>query len=99
MKTATTALINFLNSARTAPDAPIAFADCFTFILSTGAVLTYTNVDRPIVYNGYTFAANGPLVQGPLATSLYTTVVGATSAILLEILTFNLEVGIKKAGG
>ena len=35
----------------------------------------------------------------PLATSLYTTVVGATSAILLEILTFNLEVGIKKAGG
>jgi hypothetical protein len=33
----------------------------------------------------------------PLATSLYTTVAGATSAILLEILTFNLEVGIKRS--
>jgi hypothetical protein len=33
----------------------------------------------------------------PLATSLYTTVVGGTSAILLEILTFNLETGIKRA--
>jgi len=64
MKTATAALINFLNSARTAPDAPIAFADCFTFTLSTGAILTYTNVDQPVLYNGYTFAANGPLVQG-----------------------------------
>ena len=33
----------------------------------------------------------------PLATSLYTTVAGATSAILLEILSFNLETGIKRA--
>ena len=64
MKTASTALINFLNAARAAPDAPIAFADCFTFTLSTGTVLTYTNVDQPIVYNGFTFAADGPLVQG-----------------------------------
>jgi uncharacterized phage protein (TIGR02218 family) len=64
MKSATTALINFLNAARTNPDAPIAFADCFTFTLSTGTVLTYTNVDVPIVYNGTTFSASGPLVQG-----------------------------------
>ena len=34
----------------------------------------------------------------PLATSLYTTVVGATSGVFLEILTFNLETGIKRAG-
>ena len=48
MKTASTALIDFLNAARAAPDAPIAFADCFTFTLAqTGVVLTYTNVDQP----------------------------------------------------
>jgi uncharacterized phage protein (TIGR02218 family) len=64
MKTASTALIAFLNAARANPDAPIAFADCFTFTLSTGIVLTYTNVDQPIVYNGFTFSASGPLVQG-----------------------------------
>jgi uncharacterized phage protein (TIGR02218 family) len=64
MKTATTAVINFLNAARLAPDAPIAFADCFTFTFSTGTVLTYTNVDQPVVYNGSTFSASGPLVQG-----------------------------------
>ncbi len=65
MKTATTALINFLNAARQQPDAPIAFADCFTFTLAqTGLVLTYTNVDQDVVYNGTTFSASGPLVQG-----------------------------------
>ena len=64
MKSATTALIDFLNAARAAPDAPIAFADCFTFTLATGTVLTYTNVDQPVVYNGFTFLADGPLVQG-----------------------------------
>jgi uncharacterized phage protein (TIGR02218 family) len=64
MKTATTAVINFLNAARLAPDSQIAFADCFTFTLSTGTVLTYTNVDQPVIYNGSTFSASGPLVQG-----------------------------------
>jgi uncharacterized phage protein (TIGR02218 family) len=64
VKTATTAVINFLNAARLAPDSPIAFADGFTFTLSTGTVLTYTNVDQPVVYNGSTFSASGPLVQG-----------------------------------
>jgi uncharacterized phage protein (TIGR02218 family) len=64
VKTATTAVISFLNAARLAPDAPIAFADCFTFTLSTGTVLTYTNVDQPVIYNGWTFSASGPLVQG-----------------------------------
>ena len=65
MKTATTALINFINAARAAPDAPIAFADCFTFTLAqTGLVLTYTNVDQDVFYNGNVFSASGPLVQG-----------------------------------
>jgi uncharacterized phage protein (TIGR02218 family) len=64
MKTASATLIAFLNAARANPDAPIAFADCFTFTLSTGSVLTYANIDEPVVYNGFTFAADGPLVQG-----------------------------------
>ncbi|MBV8474051.1 MAG: DUF2163 domain-containing protein, partial [Hyphomicrobiales bacterium] len=64
MKTASSALVAFLNAARADPDAAIAFADCFTFTLSTGAVLTTTNIDQPVVYNGATFSASGPLVQG-----------------------------------
>jgi uncharacterized phage protein (TIGR02218 family) len=64
MKTSTTAVINALNTARTSIDAPISYADCFTFTLATGTVLTYTNVDSAIVYNGAIFSATGPLVQG-----------------------------------
>ena len=64
MKTASSALVAFLNAARADPDLAIAFADCFTFTLSTGTALTYTNVDQPVVYNGATFSATGPLVQG-----------------------------------
>ena len=64
MKSASPALIAFLNAARAQPDAPIAFADCFTFTLPSGLVLTYTNIDQPVSYNGAVFAANGPLVQG-----------------------------------
>src|SRR5260370_41450586 len=45
MKSTTTAVANLLNAARAAPDAPIAFAECFTFTATTGAVYTWTNVD------------------------------------------------------
>lgn len=64
MKTTTAPVLAYVNAARTNPDAPIAFADCFTFTLLTGVVLTYTNVDQPVIYNGATFSALGPLVQG-----------------------------------
>jgi len=64
VKTASSALIAFLNAARAAPDARIAFADCFTFTLPSGVALYYTNVDQPITYNGNVFLASGPLVQG-----------------------------------
>ena len=64
MKTASTALVAFLNAARANPDSAIAFADCFTFTLATGTILAYTNVDQPVVYNGFAFLADGPLVQG-----------------------------------
>jgi hypothetical protein len=52
MKTASTALINFLNAAHAAKDSPIVFADRFTFTLAVGTVLAYTNADVPITYNG-----------------------------------------------
>jgi hypothetical protein len=64
MKTASPALIAFLNAARANSDAPIAFAECFAFTLATGATLAYANVDQSVVYNGLTYAADGPLVQG-----------------------------------
>jgi uncharacterized phage protein (TIGR02218 family) len=64
MKTASSTLINFLTAARASPDIQIAFADCYTFALTGGATLTYTNADVPIVYAGKQFLANGPLVSG-----------------------------------
>ena len=64
MKSTTTAVLNAINAARAALDAPISFAECFTFTLSTGTVLTWTNVDLPVTYSGATFSATGPLVQG-----------------------------------
>ena len=64
MKSTTPAVINLINAARAAPDAPIAFAECFTFITTTGTQYTWTNVDYPVTYNGSTFLADGPLVQG-----------------------------------
>src|SRR5581483_7995371 len=64
MKTASPALIAFLDAARAAPDSAVAFADCYTFTLMTGLALTYANTDQPVAYNGAVFAANGPLVQG-----------------------------------
>ena len=64
MKSTTTAVTNLINAARAAPDAPIAFAECFTFISTVGTTYTWTNVDYPVIYNSATFLANGPLVQG-----------------------------------
>ncbi len=64
MKATTAAVIDLINAARAAPDAPIAFAECFTFITTTGAQYTWTTVDYPVTYNGYTFSASGPLVSG-----------------------------------
>ena len=64
MKTASSTLINFLTAARASPDIQFAFADCYTFTLTGGTTLTYTNADVPIVYAGKQFLANGPLVSG-----------------------------------
>lgn len=64
MKATTSAVLAALNAARTSADSALAFAECFTFTLASGAVLTWTNVDLPVTYNGVTFSATGPLVQG-----------------------------------
>ena len=64
MKTTTAPVLAAINAARAAIDAPLSFAECFTFTLATGTVLTWTNVDQPVTYNGATFSCTGPLVQG-----------------------------------
>ena len=64
MKQTTTSVIDLINAARAAPDAPIAFAECFTLITTTGTQYTWTNVDYDVRFNGFVFLANGPLVSG-----------------------------------
>ena len=64
MKATTGAVTTLINAARAAPDAPIAFAECFTFTTKTGTVYAWTNVDYPVTYNGLTFLCTGPLVAG-----------------------------------
>jgi uncharacterized phage protein (TIGR02218 family) len=64
MKQASSALTAFLAAARADADMTIAFADCFTFTLTNGAALLYTNADVPIAHAGKQFLANGPLVSG-----------------------------------
>ncbi len=64
MKQTSTAVINLINSVRSSPDAPIAFAECFTFITTAGTQYNWTSVDYDLAYNGLTFSASGPLVSG-----------------------------------
>ena len=58
MKTATPALISFLNSAQNA-----IIADLFTFELLSGTTLRYTSLDVDVTYNGNTWAANAPVIE------------------------------------
>ena len=64
MRTASPALVAFLATLRTQKDAPVLMADCYTLTLRTGAVLTYTSADVPIVLNGATYLANSLLIDG-----------------------------------
>jgi len=63
MKTASAALMSFLNNARNR-DFPIASADCFTFSLVDGGTFYFTDWDESITWNGQTFIAKALLVQG-----------------------------------
>ena len=64
MRASTGTLAAYLNTLRASPDAQAFVADCFTFTLLTGAILTYTNADLPVTLNGYVYAANSILVDG-----------------------------------
>jgi uncharacterized phage protein (TIGR02218 family) len=64
MKTANTATNNFLSAARAAKDSTVAFAECYTFTLRTGTVITVTNLDQPVTYNSVVFSSTGVLVSG-----------------------------------
>ncbi len=64
MKSASPALVAYINIVRAQRDAPLLMADCFTFSLLSGLVLTYTNADVPIALNGYSYVANSVLVDG-----------------------------------
>lgn len=64
MRAATNALVNYINMLRAEPDAQAIVADCYTFTLITGLILTYTNADVPVTLNSYVYAANSILVDG-----------------------------------
>jgi uncharacterized phage protein (TIGR02218 family) len=64
MRAVSPALIAYLAALRAQPDVQALIADCYTFTLRSGTVLTYTNADVPIALNGYTYAANSVLVDG-----------------------------------
>jgi uncharacterized phage protein (TIGR02218 family) len=64
MRAASTAVINFLNALRADTDATALVADCFTFWLASGTMLTYTNADVSIPLNGHAYLANSLLVDG-----------------------------------
>lgn len=64
MRAASNALVNYINMLRAEPDAQAIVADCYTFTLITGLILTYTNADVPVTLNSYVYAANSILVDG-----------------------------------
>lgn len=63
MRSASTALVTLLNGMRTG-DATAVVADLFTFTLASGTILTYTNADTSITWNGRTYLGNSVLVDG-----------------------------------
>jgi hypothetical protein len=64
MRAAPAALISHLNALRAEPDALAAIADCYTFTLRIGLILTYTDADVPVNLNGYRYLASSVLVSG-----------------------------------
>lgn len=64
MRAATNALKDYVNALRANRDVQAIVADCYTFKLRTGLILTYTNADVPVTLNGYVYAANSILVDG-----------------------------------
>jgi uncharacterized phage protein (TIGR02218 family) len=64
MKATAPAVEALLAAAMASPDAQVLFAECFTFITTTGTQYTWTTVDYDVSFNGAVFSAKGPLVSG-----------------------------------
>jgi uncharacterized phage protein (TIGR02218 family) len=63
MRSASVALLEHLDALRSG-DAKSLIANLYTFTLRTGLVLTYTDADVPIVWNGHSYIADSVLVEG-----------------------------------
>ncbi|WP_034993287.1 DUF2163 domain-containing protein [Beijerinckia mobilis] len=64
MKTVSKALSDMLSAMHASRDGRMLVADCFTFTLSNGLILTTTNADVSITLNGSVFRADSILVDG-----------------------------------
>jgi uncharacterized phage protein (TIGR02218 family) len=64
MKVTTAALATYLNGLRPTSDAPLQVGDLFTIWLANGSILTYTNLDLPVAWNGYNYSASSILISG-----------------------------------
>jgi uncharacterized phage protein (TIGR02218 family) len=64
VRTASAALIAYINTLRAQPDMQAIIADCYTFTLLSGTILTYTDADVPITLNGLVYSASSILVSG-----------------------------------
>lgn len=64
MRQASAALVAFLNAARPTGDVTFYRANLFTVTLASGVVLTYTDIDVPVAWNGRLFAANSLRISG-----------------------------------
>ena len=64
MKATTPALLTYLNALRPASDAPLFSCDLFTIWLQSGSILTFTNLDIPVSWNGYVYSASSVLISG-----------------------------------
>lgn len=63
MRSASVALLEHLHALRSG-DAKALIANLYTFTLRTGLVLTYTDADVPIAWNGHSYIADSVLVEG-----------------------------------
>ena len=64
VKSATSALVTYFNGLRPTSDAPLQAGDLFTIWLANGTILTYADLDLPVVWNGYIYLAYSVLVSG-----------------------------------
>jgi uncharacterized phage protein (TIGR02218 family) len=64
MKAASSTLGAFLNDLRNAGGGPICSGDLFTIWLATGSVISVTDLDSPVAWNGRAYLANSILFAG-----------------------------------